>query len=408
MLNKLLSIVVLLIALIAALMFLPNSQPLQWNQNAVAEEIVLDANPCSATNLDGVPPNGLCASTLPASGPIVVGEDNVVIENVDIFTKRHDQCALEVMDRKNITIRNVNIRHTGAGICVFRSENVTIQTVRLVNTIQRAGPHCRPGISVDECKNVHRRKQPDKLYSVNTHNNIWVQESDNVVIDTVYVEKGEAGIFSEKNSKLAIKNLHCRDIRGPYWRGQCVQILRSDGASVANFYAQQFLETSSGHDNFNVYESSDVSFSDGLIDGNWSRNGVGVIADSEGHNVTVKDVDIVNNGNAGVNVWSGATKDDDGRVGKNFTVDGVRVRGGHCDVTWHNRENYGPSSGGMAFAMHPAAKGARYINSQYWDHCREHAVFEKTRPAEFDIKQEEFELKAPPINIHFPWLVLPN
>jgi len=410
MLTKILSIVGLLIAFLMAFVFLPANKPIKWGEEAVATVDGPDLTVCTPAegNFDGVPPSGLCESTLPSSDPIVVREDGEIIENLDILTNAHDRCAIQINDRKDITVRNVNIRHAGAGICIFESDNITIESVRLVSTIRQAGPHCRPGLTVDECKLVSRRREPHKLYPVNTHNNIWVQRSNNVVIDTVYLEKGESGIFAKQTSELKIRNIHCRDVRGPYWRGQCVQVFRSDGATISDFYAQQFFNTSSGHDNFNAYESNNITVSNGLIDGNWSRNGVGVIADSDANDMTVKDVDILHNGVAGVNVWSGGTKEDNGRIGKNFTVENVRVRSGHCDVTWIPKEDYGPSSGGMAFAMHPSAKGARFLKSQYWDHCRDHAVFNKSRPEVFDIKEEEFEAKAPPIDIEFPWLVLPN
>lgn len=410
MISKVLSIIGILLILLVLIIFLPTDSPGRWNPNAVAEAGDPALTVCKPADpaIEGVPPSGLCASTLPTSDAVVVNEDNVVVENLDIYLQDHKKCGIRIENRKNVTIRNVNIRHAGAGICVFGSENVTIETARLVNTIDRAGPHCRPGLTVQDCKWVHRRKEPRKLYPVNTHNNIWILKSSNVLLNTVYVEKGESGIFAEQTDNLEIQNLHCRDIRGPYWRGQCVQVFKSHGAKISNFYAQQFLESSSGHDNFNAYESDHVVVSNGLIDGNWSRNGVGVIADSLANNMTVKDVDILHNGVAGVNVWSGATKEDNGRIGVNFTVENVRVKSGHCDTTWHNKPDYGPSSGGMAFAMHPAAVGARFINSQYADHCREHAVFSSSRPDVFDIREEDFEPKAPPIDIRFPWLVLPN
>ena len=40
------------------------------------------------------------------------------------------------------------------------------------------------------------------------------------------MEKGEAGLYAYKSETLNINNFYCRDIRGPYWRGQ----VRSNGA----------------------------------------------------------------------------------------------------------------------------------------------------------------------------------
>ena len=281
---------------------------------------------------------------------------------VEIDSLDHLGCAIRIEKRSNITVRNVNINHAGVGICVFDSENIKIENVRMVNTISVAGPHCKWGLTVEQCKFTHRRKNPEKLYPVNTHNNLWVQSSSNVAVDSVYLEKGETGLYAYKVDNLRISNLYCRDIRGPFWRGQCVQFHQSDGASLKNFYTLQLLESSSGHDNINAFESRDVVVENGLIDGNWSRNGVGVIADTGAHNMTVRDVDITRNGVAGVNVWSGSTNKDNGNIGINFRVENVRVRDGHCDTSWYNKPELGPSSKGLAFAAHPSASGARYID----------------------------------------------
>ena len=135
--------------------------------------------------------------------------------------------------------------------------------------------------------------------------------------------------------------------------------------------------------------------------------GVGVIADKGSHDMTVKDVDMIHQGVAGVNVWSGATKEDDGTVGRNFRVENVRIKDGHCDVSWYNHEKFNPSSGGLAFASHPAAKGVRFINSQYWNHCRAGAVYITKTPVQNEIIKQDFVLKDPPIEMFFPWLQSP-
>jgi len=350
-------------------------------------------------------PDSPPTTTLTASGPIDVETDGSTIENLDIPSDDHDKCGIRIVERKNITVRNININHAGAGICVVRSENVKIQTVRLVNTIDRAGPHCRPGLTVDQCKRTSRNKNPEKLYPADSHNNITIRHSSAVSVDTAYLEKGEAGIIAYRTPGVSINNIHCKDIRGPYWRGQCVQFQESDNGKLTNFYIQQFLSTSSGHDNVNAFKSENVLVSDGLVDGNWSRNGVGVIADNDSHNMTVKNVDFTHQGVAAVNAWSGPTGDDNGTVPHNFTAENIRVKDGHCDTTWHNIPDFGPSSGGLAFAKHPASKNAKFINSQYWNHCRSEAsYFGKLKPSIREIKEAEFTLKEPPISITFPWL----
>lgn len=351
----------------------------------------------SVTDSDGM--------TLTKSDPVEVTADNTVIERLDIKSDSHDKCGIRLVGRKNVTIRNVNITHAGAGICVHDSDNVKIETVRLVNTINRAGPHCKPALSVAECKVASRErnsKETEKHWRVDSHNNINISKSTAVSVDKAYVEKGESGIYVYKSPKTSINNLQCKDIRGPYWRGQCVQFVQSDGGLLTNFYVKQFLETSSGHDNINAFDSSNVTVRNGLVDGNYSRNGVGVIADSNAHKMTVEDVDFLNQGPAAVNAWSGSTSEDNGTVPSDFTGRNLRARDGICTGSWYGPDVH-PSSGGRAFTSHPLAKNVRVFNSQYWNHGCDIAVW-MPNAAVVQIVEKAFTAKQPPVDMAFPWM----
>lgn len=333
---------------------------------------------------------------LEKSGNIHVTKDNIIIENLSIDSPDHEVCAIYIKDRKNVVIQNVNISHAGGWICIFNSENIKINTVKLVSKIQQAWPHCKPWLNPQECKYNHRNKKPENLYPVNTHNNIWIEGSNWVSLDTIYVEKWETGVYTYLSPNVSVHNLHCKDIRGPYWRGQCVQFVRSNGAKLTNFYSQQFLTTSSGHDNIAAYESDYVYIANGLVDGNYSINGIGVIADAGSDNMTIKNVDAIHMWGAGINAWSGNE-----RIPKNFTADHIRVKDGHCSGSWYGAEK-DHSSGWLAFAAQPEAENVKITNSIYWNHCRDQAVYVKNA-VQKDIKEEQFTLKTPPIDIVFPW-----
>ena len=81
---------------------------------------------------------------------------------------------------------------------------------------------------------------------------------------------------------------------------------------------------------------------------------------------------------------------------------------GIARLPWFNDERFNVSSGGLAFATHPAATGVRIINSQYWNHCRKEASFVTSKAVRKEIIEQDFQLKAPPIQIYFPWLQSPQ
>jgi len=65
---------------------------------------------------------------------MVVDEDNTVIENVVIESKPGDDIALEILNTKNVLIRNVIIYHpaNSMGIHAEGVENLVIENVQVI------------------------------------------------------------------------------------------------------------------------------------------------------------------------------------------------------------------------------------------------------------------------------------
>lgn len=350
-------------------------------------------------------------SPLQPSGPIDVTTDGVDIENLDITATSPVGCGIRIADRKNITIRNVNIRHAGIGICMKNAQNISISRVSLINTIDRPGPHCKPNVPLDVCKTAKRDSvdgaETDLLYRENGNNNIHINRSSQVEVDTAYLIKGEAGIYVKRSPGTKLKNVHCEDIRGPHPRGQCVMFDNgSHNSTLTNFYAKQFLDTSTGHDNISAYDSDDIRIFNGLVDGNWSVNGVGVIADSRADRMSVEKVDLLRQGTA-INAWhNGKVQGPDGSayagVPDDFTAKNIRVRDTECEKTWKG-PGVKPSSGGKAFSLHPYSKRSRILNSQYWNHTCSNPLNVNSAVVK-EIEKAYFEPMGSPAVIDLPWL----
>jgi len=152
-----------------------------------------------------------------------------------------------------------------------------------------------------------------------------------------------------------------------------------------------------------MYESDNVEVSDGLIDGNYSVNGVGVIADTGSDNAVVRNIDIINTTVVGVSVWS----NDENNIGRNFLAENIRVK----DTSCSSRDGRVPSSGGLAFAAHPNSENPQFLNSQWFNHCRSTVIWcspggscRQRSGGVADIREEDFEPKQP-LELIFPWEV---
>lgn len=332
---------------------------------------------------------------LKESGPVTVTQDGQIIENLSITAGKRDACAIQVKKAHNVVIRNVDIKHSNIGICTDRAENVLIQDVRLTSTsAQATGPHCKHG--ADDCKyNRNEWADPD------TRLGIKLNHSPEARLERIFTTGASGGVYVHKSIKARVYDIVCTDARGPYPRGQCVQFAYSSDSQLKNFYSRIWKNQSWSEDNVNIYDSDRVLVEDGLIDGNYSVNGVGVIADHGSDYATVRNVDLLHTAVAAVSVWS----NDESKVGKNFLAKNIRVKDTQCE----SRDKQTPSSQGLAFSVHPKAVDPQFINSRYFNHCRSTAMWcipgaacRKAEGGRVDVREADFEPKAP-LELLFPW-----
>lgn len=342
--------------------------------------------------------DGFVKPVLAQSGPVQASSDGAVIENLRISTSQGDSCAVRVENRNDVVVRNIEIAHHGNGICVINSNNIRIENVNIVSvSAPEAGPHCSFGVG-----NCYAETKTSSWADPFTRLNIFITDSDNVSVEFAYLEKGSSGIYLKSSDDSKLYDIQCQDARGPKPMGNCVLWDESDNGQLKNFSVQNFKNISHVEDNVNLYNSDNGSVSHGFIDGNYSIFGVGVIADFGSDNLNISNVDVSRVGVAAINVWSGG---DNSTIGQNFTARNIRVR----DTVCEGRHGTTPSSNGIAIAVHPAANNPKITDTIYWNHCRPDAPTYCTSSycrtgsgGEFDIKEQEFQMKDP-LKLIFDW-----
>ena len=211
--------------------------------------------------------------TLVSSGPVVAKYDGQIIEDLRIIAK--DVPAIRVEGHRGVTIRNVEIEHTGApGIWFTHADDLSIENAEIIHAgAPASGSNANPELV-----------------------NIIGEASERVRVDHVTLRRGSAGIYLLQCPSSRLRNIDGHDIRGPLPRGQLVQWDKSDDGALEDFSVVN-TGTSWSEDNVNAYRSRNMTIRRGFIDGNNSPTGVAVVFDSDGSSGLVEDVDAIHMGN---------------------------------------------------------------------------------------------------------------
>ncbi len=294
--------------------------------------------------------------TLTPSGAVVVDTPGAVVELLDITTDGED--AL-VVTADGVTVRDVHIRHHGGtGISVSNASDVVIQRVDIENT---GAPATGAAASADE-------------------NNIQTYRAPNITIRHARLTRGSTGIYLQESPGSVLNDIEGHDFRGPFPRGQLVQWNTSndgllDGFSVVND-AGSWTE-----DNVNVYHTTGATIRNGLVDGNNSPSGVGVIFDEMGSGL-VEDVDAVHMGNGCFSTYAGLG----GSVFRR-----TRCRDNICEDQGRGL----PSSNALMWAGNPDGTLTRVEDSSYWSSCNGNISWPDTSFEVLELTEREFTARAP-------------
>jgi len=315
----------------------------------------------------GAVDSGIPACTLTESGPLVAERDGQVFERLHITST--SGIAITIRDRSNVVVRDCWIEHAGgAGISFSNAPGVRIENV-VVDHVGAPAAGANPN---------------DGL------NNIDGEFSDGVVITNVRLSRGSSGVYLNRCAAAQVSWLEGHDFRGPFPRGQVVQLNHCDDAVLEDFSGENPPATSWPEDSVSVFQSSRVTVRRGLLDGNNAPSGVGVMfemSDGKSAGGLCEDVDTLRMGNGCFS----------GYPGRGVTFRRTRARDNICS----DQGRGAPLSGGLAWAGSPESSALRIEASSYHSLCAgivwSEAVFDTV-----ELTDTDFTPRAP-LRLAFCW-----
>lgn len=289
---------------------------------------------------------------------IVVTKHGQTISNKVIYAGINEACGIDINGYNDVKISNVTIYHANNGICVKNAARLKINGLQLISlAAPTTGPHCERNnnsLSTAECWGGKGKPANSRL-------GLYLSNSSNAIINNISSFQSSSAVYALNSNNIKLSKVRCLDMRGPLPRGQCVQFNATHNSSIDTFYAKNIYNQSYSEDNINAYYSNNIVVKNGLIDGNWSIHGIGIIADTSSDNMQVSNIDFLHMSNAAINVWS-----NEGETAKNFTASKLRIKDSQC----YSRKEGVPSTGGLIIATQPTAINPNFNDIQWYNHCR--------------------------------------
>ncbi|MBX7080213.1 MAG: right-handed parallel beta-helix repeat-containing protein [Nannocystaceae bacterium] len=330
-------------------------------------EVTTSSTAGEGSSSGGSESGGAPSCRLTPSDPIVVDSDEQVIENLHIVAS--DGPGIVVAGHTGVTIRNVWIEHAGGpGIAIGSgADDLVIDGVAIDHTgAPRSGPNPSDGLVNIDC-----------------------YDAAGLTIANVRLTRGSSGIYLVECPQARMSFVEGHDFRGPFPRGQLAQFNNSDGAVLEDFSVVNPQASSWPEDNVNVYQSVDVEIRRGLVDGNNSPSGVGVIFDGDLALGLVEDVDAVRMGNGCFSDYAGS--------------DGVVFRRTRCRENICEDQGRGvPLSNALMWAGHPGYTQIRVEDSRYFAACNDNLIWPVESFAVVELDAEDFALREP-IAVELCW-----
>lgn len=315
----------------------------------------------TADESTGAPP---CA--LQESGPITVTADGQVIEGLHVVST--DGPAIVVDGFANVVIRDVWIEHAGGpGIELAGADDIVIERVAIEHTGAPASGE----------------NPSDELI------NLFCYDSARMHVTDVRMVRGSTGAYVLECPDAILSGIEGHDFRGPFPRGQLAQFDKSDGAVLEDFSVIN-PPASWPEDNVNIYQSVDVTIRRGLVDGNNSPSGVGVIFDGDLALGLVEDVDAIRMGNGCFSDYAGS--------------DGVVFRRTRCRENICEDQGRGaPLSNALMWSGNPDFTMIRIEDSQWFAACNpDNIVWPDESFAVVELDEQDFAPREP-ITVALCW-----
>jgi Right handed beta helix region len=302
------------------------------------------------------------SGALETSGPIVADHDGQVIEGLRI--QATNRPAIVVNGFSNVVIRNVQVRHEGAhGIACIHAPGLIIENVDIEHTGAHTG-------SFQE-------------------NNIDCLSSDGLSVRNARLRGGSSGVWVTESNHVRLSYIEGYNFRGPFPRGQLAQFDNSPNCILEDFSAINDPDVAWTEDIVSVYFSDGCVVRRGLLVGNNSPSGVGVMFE-DSRNGLVEDVDTVAQGNGSFSAYPG----------HRVTFRRTRARDNICGSQAGRGR---PLSNGLVWAGSTNSSELRVEASQYFNLCNpEHLVWDRNSFASVQIAQADFSPRSP-IKLSFAW-----
>ena len=302
---------------------------------------------------------------LKASGPIVITHDGQVVEGLDITSK--NGAAISVNGFKNVVIKNCKITaNNGPGITATMADGIKIQNVDIINGSASVG--LKPNTSANQ-------------------DNIHIANTKGVTITNARLTGGSSGVCVDVGSNVNISNIEGYNFKGPMPRGQLVQLGQVTSGTINGFYCKNDPNNSWPEDNISLYASQNITVQNGLLDGNNSHTGVGVMAEGSS-NCLIQNVDAIHQGTASFAASNS----------QNITFKDVRTKD---NIATSGRG--ANASGSLMFGSEDNSTGTIFQNAIYSNPINPGNIFwDQNGTATADIKQQNFVTKTP-LKLVFGW-----
>jgi hypothetical protein len=313
-----------------------------------------------------VPADAALRCTLTPSGPLTITTAGAIVARLDITSDGESGLVIQA---DGVIVRDVRIRYAGGhGIELDGAADVTIENV----DVEHTGAPASGANDSDE------------------RNDIDVYASPRLTVRGARLVRGSSGIYLQDSPGSMLTDIEGHDFRGPLPRGQLVQWNRS-GDAVLDGFSCVNPAGSWPEDVVNVYDSTNVTIRNGLVDGDNSPSGVGVIFDANGSGV-VEDVDAVHMGNGCFSAYAGL----DGSVFRR-----TRCRDNDCS----DQGRGAPLSGALMWSGNPdpSITHLRIESSSYANACNPGNIVWPAEAFEVaELTEADFAPRAP-LSLSFCW-----
>lgn len=273
-----------------------------------------------------------------ASGPVVAAYDGQVFHNLNITA--FNTPAINTNGHSGVGVSGVIIHQYGPASAI----------------VMRGGAY-----NWVASTSIYKMDAPARGENTGFYDGIYCYQSPNLFVKGLTVKDVSAGIWLQQCNNSRLMSIEAYNIRGPFYHGQMVAFVGSANSSLVNFYSFNDPLISAPEDNVNAWQSSNITISNGLIDGNNAPRGVGVQIDAGSYNIAVSNVDVIH-AMSGCFAAYGPPR-------WNVSFSNVRCRD---MVSASFRGGTNPKLGGIGFAFYgpPLAhhvSGIDYYNASYFN-----------------------------------------